>query len=41
MLTITEEGANRVNNFLENRGKGIGIRVKVTTTGCSGLRIWH
>jgi iron-sulfur cluster assembly protein len=37
MLTITDEGAKRVNNFLEARGSGLGIRVKVTTTGCSGF----
>ena len=37
MLTITDEGAKRVNNFLESRGSGVGIRVKVTTTGCSGF----
>jgi len=37
MLTITDEGAKRVSDFLKNRGKGVGIRVKVTTTGCSGF----
>lgn len=37
MLTITDEGAKRVNNFLKERGSGVGIRVKVTTTGCSGF----
>ena len=37
MLTITDEGVKRVNNFLESRGSGVGIRVKVTTTGCSGF----
>ena len=36
MITITDEGAKRVNHFLENRESGIGIRVKITTTGCSG-----
>ena len=36
MITITDNGAERVNHFLENRDSGIGIRVKITTTGCSG-----
>jgi len=36
MITITEAGANRVNQFLESRKSGIGIRVKIRTTGCSG-----
>jgi len=37
MITITEEGAKRVSSFLENRDSGIGVRLKVTTTGCSGF----
>lgn len=36
-LTITDNAAKRVNDYLKNRGKGIGIRVGVKTTGCSGL----
>ncbi len=36
-LTITDSAAKRVNDYLKNRGKGIGIRVGVKTTGCSGL----
>ncbi len=36
-ITITDIGAKRVNEFLTNRGKGIGIRLAVKTTGCSGL----
>ena len=36
MITITDNGAERVNNFLESRQSGLGIRVKITTTGCSG-----
>ena len=31
-ITLTETAANRVRTFLENRGKGIGLRL-----GCSGL----
>ena len=37
MITITDKGAERVSSFLENRDSGIGVRLKVTTTGCSGF----
>ncbi len=36
-ITITESAAKRVKNFLDDRGKGIGLRVGVKTTGCSGM----
>ena len=36
MLAITEAGATKAREFLDNRGSGIGLRVKITTTGCSG-----
>jgi iron-sulfur cluster assembly protein len=36
VITITDVGAERVTGFLENRGKGLGLRVKIRTTGCSG-----
>ncbi len=36
-VTITEQGAQRVNDFLANRGKGVGVRLGVKTTGCSGM----
>ncbi|WNO60252.1 iron-sulfur cluster assembly protein IscA [Rheinheimera sp. MMS21-TC3] len=36
-ISMTEAAADRVRNFLHNRGKGIGLRVGVKTTGCSGL----
>ncbi|QTM00270.1 iron-sulfur cluster assembly protein IscA [Mannheimia sp. ZY171111] len=36
-ITLTEPAANRVRTFLENRGKGIGLRLGVKTSGCSGL----
>ena len=36
-ITITESAATRVKAFLDNRGKGIGLRVGVKTTGCSGM----
>lgn len=36
-IQLTEVAATRVQNFLANRGKGIGLRLGVKTTGCSGL----
>jgi iron-sulfur cluster assembly protein len=36
VITITEVGAKRVTGFLETRGNGLGLRVKIKTTGCSG-----
>ncbi|WP_086982295.1 iron-sulfur cluster assembly protein IscA [Vibrio aphrogenes] len=36
-ITMTDAAANRVKTFLENRGKGIGLRLGVRTTGCSGM----
>ncbi len=36
-IHLTGVAANRVQKFLANRGKGIGLRLGVKTTGCSGL----
>ncbi len=36
-ITITENAASRVKSFLHDRGKGVGLRVGVKTTGCSGM----
>ena len=36
-ITMTETAASRVRTFLENRGKGVGLRLGVKTTGCSGM----
>ena len=36
-LSLTESAADRVKAFLENRGKGLGVRLGVKTTGCSGM----
>ncbi len=36
-ITLTETAAERVKEFLANRGKGIGLRLGVKTTGCSGM----
>lgn len=37
MITVTETAKKKIQQLLKNRGKGIGIRVGVKTTGCSGL----
>jgi iron-sulfur cluster assembly protein len=36
-ITLTENAAQRVRDFLDNRGHGIGLRLGVKTTGCSGM----
>ncbi len=36
-IHLTDVAATRVQKFLENRGKGIGLRLGVKTTGCSGM----
>lgn len=36
-ISMTTAAAERVRSFLQNRGKGLGLRVGVKTTGCSGL----
>ncbi|HJS17049.1 MULTISPECIES: iron-sulfur cluster assembly protein IscA [Rheinheimera] len=36
-ISMTPAAADRVRSFLSNRGKGLGLRVGVKTTGCSGL----
>lgn len=37
MITLTSPAAEKVLAQLERRGKGLGIRIGVKTTGCSGL----
>ena len=37
MLTLTEIAANKVKDNILRRGRGLGIRIGVKTTGCSGL----
>lgn len=37
MITLTEKAADHVRSFIARRGKGLGLRVGVRTTGCSGL----
>ncbi len=36
-ITLTEAAANQVRKFLDNRGKGVGLRLGVRTSGCSGM----
>lgn len=36
-ITLTETAAQRVKSFVEQRGKGVGLRLGVKTTGCSGM----
>lgn len=36
-ISLTEVAAKRVETFLANRGKGVGLRLGVKTTGCSGM----
>ena len=36
-ITLTDAAANRVTQFIANRGKGLGLRLGVRTTGCSGM----
>ena len=37
MITVTDTAAKRIKQTLAKRGKGVGIRIGVKTTGCSGL----
>lgn len=37
MISLTETAYKKVISQLQKRGKGIGIRLGVKTTGCSGL----
>jgi iron-sulfur cluster assembly protein len=36
-ITVTDNAAERVRKFLDSRGKGVGVRLGVKTTGCSGM----
>jgi iron-sulfur cluster assembly protein len=36
-ITLTENAAKHVRNFLTKRGKGVGLRLGVRTSGCSGM----
>ncbi len=36
-VTLSERAANHIRNFIAKRGKGIGIKLGVRTSGCSGM----
>ncbi|QEL54273.1 iron-sulfur cluster assembly protein IscA [Chromobacterium paludis] len=36
-LTLSERAAQHVGAFLAKRGKGLGVRLGVKTSGCSGM----
>jgi len=36
-ITMTQAAADHVTKFLANRGKGLGLRLGVRTSGCSGM----
>ena len=36
-ITMTDAAAEHVRKFLDNRGKGVGLRLGVRTSGCSGM----
>jgi len=35
-VSLTQTAAQRVRNYLEQRGHGVGLRVGIKKTGCSG-----
>ncbi len=37
MITVTDTAAEKIKHNLAKRGQGVGIRIGVKTTGCSGL----
>jgi iron-sulfur cluster assembly protein len=37
MITVTESAARKIKKNLAQRGSGVGIRIGIRTTGCSGL----
>jgi iron-sulfur cluster assembly protein len=36
-VTLSEAAASHVSKFIAKRGKGVGVRLGVKTTGCSGM----
>lgn len=36
-ITLTQQAADHINRHLQKRGSGLGLRLGVRTTGCSGL----
>src|SRR3546814_20357026 len=36
-ILLTQQAADHINRYIEKRGKGLGLRLGVRTTGCSGM----
>lgn len=36
-ITLTQQAADHINRHLQKRGSGLGLRLGIRTTGCSGL----
>lgn len=36
-ISLTDSAAEHVQSYMQNRGKGVGLRLGVRTTGCSGM----
>src|SRR3546814_7692872 len=36
-VTLTQQAASHIGRYLQKRGKGVGLRLGVRTTGCSGM----
>jgi iron-sulfur cluster assembly protein len=36
-VTVTEKAARHIQKTLDKRGKGVGLRLAVKTSGCSGM----
>jgi len=36
-VTLTAQAADHIEKYLQKRGKGLGLRLGVRTTGCSGM----
>ena len=36
-ISLTEKAATHIKNYMQKRGKGVGLKLAVRTSGCSGL----
>jgi iron-sulfur cluster assembly protein len=36
-ITLTEAAAGRIRDFIDSRGHGVGLRLGIKKTGCSGF----
>ena len=37
MIAVTDTAAEKIQSHIQRRGRGLGVKVGVRTTGCSGL----